>query len=782
MTTPATPEQIAMALGNCQPIAGGFKCRCPGHDDKKASLQINLTSPDGRPTIFCHSCGQGSEGRIYRLIEETTGLHFAGREKPSTRTKKRNRLLLPAPIPFPPGMILKGFGPPDTTWEYRDAKGGLCMVVGRWETKSGKEMRPATCVETNGQPRWTWALNGYDQRTLYGAELFKDNPDSAVLVVEGEKTADAARTLFPDYVVVTYQGGNKAWKKADWTPLRGKDVVLWPDNDPPGREAFHDLAMYLNVEGFTKSVTMAYVPNGWPAKWDLADEIPTTLDDVVFKDAPKGGRETLLSNADLSNYHEVFDGLYLLHYDGRTTHTIDKQFWVASKGIPYGLERQHTINAHHPAYRTVRTREGSGIQLWASYKQTTGDYVHGARFVPGKDMIIEEKGAKYLNTFTGFLYEPEMVGTCESFKNYILHILADGDENGFRYIWNYLSHMFQFPEDRPTVALVFKGDQGTGKSFLGRVLTELLGGMLGYGYKVQTVDAVSGKFNAHLQSKLMIWIEELEITKSRQMENRLKSLITDPVISVEAKGKDQVQQVNLARVMGSTNHEHIWNVMEGERRLSIFEVSNARIRDADYFAGIMKELRDGGFGRLMYELMNFKVDHYLVNSPYENMARSKQALLHPEPARDMAFQLLRDGYVHLRVLDERREVRHFQSVSEEEWRNGPIKISSKILRSILLTLAESPKYTESYTPRDKRCTATSVAKYLGGDGSYSTIDVMHNYSMEKDNAYKVPDLTTARQHFADQMKMPFHDLFPYEEEDSNVVSITASKKQEKAPF
>jgi hypothetical protein len=53
-----------------------------------------------------------------------------------------------------------------------------------------------------------------------------------VLLVEGEKCADAAQALLGDELVaVTWPGGCKVWRKADWQPLAGRKVMLWPDVD-----------------------------------------------------------------------------------------------------------------------------------------------------------------------------------------------------------------------------------------------------------------------------------------------------------------------------------------------------------------------------------------------------------------------------------------------------------------------------------------------------------------------------------------------------------------------
>jgi hypothetical protein len=52
----------------------------------------------------------------------------------------------------------------------------------------------------------------------------------AVVVVEGEKCVEALRAVGVE--ATTSPGGAKNAKHADWRPLAGLTVYLWPDNDP----------------------------------------------------------------------------------------------------------------------------------------------------------------------------------------------------------------------------------------------------------------------------------------------------------------------------------------------------------------------------------------------------------------------------------------------------------------------------------------------------------------------------------------------------------------------
>ena len=56
--------------------------------------------------------------------------------------------------------------------------------------------------------------------------------------------------------------------KADWTPLHGRTVVIWPDNDGPGANYAADVARLV------PGAKIVPVPASFPDRWDLADALP----------------------------------------------------------------------------------------------------------------------------------------------------------------------------------------------------------------------------------------------------------------------------------------------------------------------------------------------------------------------------------------------------------------------------------------------------------------------------------------------------------------------------
>lgn len=118
--------------------------------------------------------------------------------------------------------------------------GALLGYVVRFNTSDGgKETLPYVwCTSArDGASRWHWKQ--WDEpRPLYfpGGKSPQAAGSVTVVLVEGEKKAGVLQDLLDArapgvYLVASWPGGSKAWKKADWTWLAGSDLLLWPDCD-----------------------------------------------------------------------------------------------------------------------------------------------------------------------------------------------------------------------------------------------------------------------------------------------------------------------------------------------------------------------------------------------------------------------------------------------------------------------------------------------------------------------------------------------------------------------
>ena len=68
-------------------------------------------------------------------------------------------------------------------------------------------------------------------------------------------------------------GANAPLNKTDWSPLKDKDILIWPDNDEAGRKAATEVAR-ASIEAGAVESRVVEIPSHWPPKWDLADPVP----------------------------------------------------------------------------------------------------------------------------------------------------------------------------------------------------------------------------------------------------------------------------------------------------------------------------------------------------------------------------------------------------------------------------------------------------------------------------------------------------------------------------
>lgn len=151
-------------------------------------------------------------------------------------------------------------GIPSHVYVYRSTDRRPIMVVARYETADGKTFAPWTWREG----RWR-AKAAPKPRPLYGLERL-ESYSGGTIVVEGEKAADALQGATQRSSVVTWPGGAVNWRYADWSFLRGRACILWPDADPPGFAAMQGVAgILLQLDCRLHIIDTEGLPDGFDA-------------------------------------------------------------------------------------------------------------------------------------------------------------------------------------------------------------------------------------------------------------------------------------------------------------------------------------------------------------------------------------------------------------------------------------------------------------------------------------------------------------------------------------
>ncbi|MBL4809923.1 MAG: AAA family ATPase [Phycisphaerales bacterium] len=245
----------------------GWECCCPAHEDRNPSLSINA-GDDGRALLMCHA-GCSTESVIQSLgIKMGDLFPDDGRTSPNTHKATPSKPKAVYPSANDAVKVLEQTkGTRSHAWTYHDAEGEPVGMVVRWDTESGKEVRP---VSRNDEG---WFIGGMPApRPLYGLpELLK--AEGVVYVCEGEKAADAARAC--GLIATTSPHGSKSAGKAAWTPLAGRDVVILPDHDEAGEKYAGDVQRLATTAG-ASSVKIVRLIEHWPGLpkgGDMADAL-----------------------------------------------------------------------------------------------------------------------------------------------------------------------------------------------------------------------------------------------------------------------------------------------------------------------------------------------------------------------------------------------------------------------------------------------------------------------------------------------------------------------------
>lgn len=170
-------------------------------------------------------------------------------------------------------------GPYTAKWDYLSSQGALIACVYRYDPPTGKEFRPWDV----GSRMW----RAPDPRPLFN--LPSVATCRQVVLVEGEKCASALIAL--GVVATTAMNGAKApIDKTDWSPIRDKHVVIWPDRDSPGWDYAQNAARACVLAGCA-SVCIVVPPEIKPEKWDAADAVDEGFDCLTF--IAKGDRQVI---------------------------------------------------------------------------------------------------------------------------------------------------------------------------------------------------------------------------------------------------------------------------------------------------------------------------------------------------------------------------------------------------------------------------------------------------------------------------------------------------------
>jgi Family of unknown function (DUF5906) len=220
---------------------------------------------------------------------------------------------------------------------------------------------------------------------------------------------------------------------------------------------------------------------------------------------------------------------------------------------------------------------------------------------PAKAEEVEAEGA--FNLWTDFAAQA-VEGDWSLLKNHILNVVCGGNVELFNWHMTFIASLFARRGVKVPSSIAVKGEQGTGKSKLWDWIREALGCTA---MKVSQGKHLIGQFNGHLDGLLLLVCEEAFWAGDTPGAGVIKDLISAEELTIEAKHQNAETRKNRICVVFISNND--WVVpTDGTdaRRFGVLEATNDHKEDAQYFAAIDQQMKNGGLEAMVYELTNWQ--------------------------------------------------------------------------------------------------------------------------------------------------------------------------------
>lgn len=174
-------------------------------------------------------------------------------------------------------------------WFYSDGKCSFWVVRHDFIKADGERDKVVAPMKWS-EEKSAWVLGKPEMPDqgfpLYNLSRILTEPQATIVVTEGEKAADAIP--FP-FIGVTSSNGAQSVLKTDFSTLKGRRVIVWRDNDEPGKTYAENVKKLIS--GKAKEIREVETLPGWKEKDDAADrtpeEIKESLESSLFVEKKK---------------------------------------------------------------------------------------------------------------------------------------------------------------------------------------------------------------------------------------------------------------------------------------------------------------------------------------------------------------------------------------------------------------------------------------------------------------------------------------------------------------
>ena len=246
--------------------------------------------------------------------------------------------------------------------------------------------------------------------------------------------------------------------------------------------------------------------------------------------------------------------------------------------------------------------------------------------------------AGIFNLWRGFSVQPVKGDVAPMLAH--VHMLCSGDAKLVGYVLGWLAYCVQRPGQRPEVALVLRGGQGTGKGTLFRVQARFFGS---HGLHLTQPAHLTGNFNGHLRLALFVFVDEGFWAGDKAAEGVLKGHITEPTITIEMKGREVYTAHNKMKIAIASNGAWVIPAGNDERRYCVIDVPTTKAGDHPYFKKLHAWLLDGGDSHWLAYLLAHDLSEFDPRLAPSTAALDRQKLESMPPLDRWLMEALDQG-------------------------------------------------------------------------------------------------------------------------------------------
>ena len=493
-------------------------------------------------------------------------------------------------------LIPQMSGGPYYEFHDRTNDGGVIMVQER--------------IEPKGYVPWTFFSDGEWRRMepdgllpLYGLDRLKNA--TTVFLHEGPKAARAVQEMvdaggnalkehpwgeaLKGAAHLGWPGGAERPHRVDWSPISklppSVQVILVCDNDRVGVEASTIISATLR-----RHLTAIMFDDRFAGGFDLADAWPQH---------PEWWRKGRYKGPSFDDFLVPATwATDTVHGEqGRPSFKVRKEFaaeWLWAEDPPVFVYRKQTNRLRNNDAFNRSVRPFSDAENTARLLvQNVSSKCDGITYAPGlRDGVINVDGRRLINC-----YRPPIIkaidGDPKPFLDFMKHLVPD--EGDRRELSRWCATLIARPDTRMSYGVLMVSEsQGVGKGTLGEaILTPLVGEWnVSFPDEQQMTESA---FNSWLAHKRLSVVHEIYAGHSVKAYNRLKSVITDKLVTVNEKFMPAYTLENFIHVFACSNSKRALRLDDNDRRWLVPRVTEEN-QSAEFWRGLNEWLKDDGLG------------------------------------------------------------------------------------------------------------------------------------------------------------------------------------------